>query len=228
MYRELLTRYDDRISPKIGHCDENGSVKACTDAYEAYMNGIEYPILGAAFDRCPDITTADIRETGRTPRNRYVRWLRRPDVKKAIGAMKSYTDSAGAEKLTKRAMVRETQNNSRETSLLTSNLADPRSLVSELSHVVKIGISVLIWTGDADYVSNWFVTLDVANAISWPKQFEFAAMHLRSYHFERAEKGTFKRVDNLEFVRVHRARQNVPFYRKCFIFDIVSNIHMLI
>lgn len=94
---------------------------------------------------------------------------------------------------------------------------DARSFLDELSAVVRAGIKVLIWTGDADYVSNWFGTSEVAHKIDWPGRDAFAAKDLEPYTVGGQEKASFKTQDNLTYMLVFGAGHQMTWYRKCIV-----------
>lgn len=54
----------------------------------------------------------------------------------------------------------------------------------------------------------------MADEIQWPGQKRFANQTLEPYTLDGMQKGTFKSLDNLIFMRIFEAGHNVPFYRK--------------
>jgi carboxypeptidase D len=80
--------------------------------------------------------------------------------------------------------------------------------------VVKSGINVLVWAGDADWICNWLGNYEVANAVDFSGQAEFSAKDLAPYTVNGAEKGLFKTVDNFSFLKVYGAGHEVPYYRE--------------
>ncbi|KAF4231793.1 hypothetical protein CNMCM6457_005092 [Aspergillus fumigatiaffinis] len=90
---------------------------------------------------------------------------------------------------------------------------NPRSFLSTLSDVVKSGINVIVWAGDADWICNWLGNYEVANAVDFPGQSKFKAKDLAPYTVNGVEKGTFKYVDNFSFLRMYEAGHEVPYYQ---------------
>lgn len=86
--------------------------------------------------------------------------------------------------------------------------------MDQLSTVIQAGVRVVIWTGDADYVSNWFGTTKVADTIEWAKQETFANQPMVPYTLNGEQKGTYKSLDNLISMRIFGAGHNTAFYRK--------------
>jgi carboxypeptidase D len=80
--------------------------------------------------------------------------------------------------------------------------------------VVKSGINVIVWAGDADWICNWLGNYEVANAVDFPGQSKFKAKGLAPYTVNGVEKGTFKYVDNFSFLRMYEAGHEVPYYRE--------------
>ncbi|KAI1077614.1 putative carboxypeptidase S1 [Whalleya microplaca] len=190
---ELLDHYDAKCKPAFDQCAATGTVDACVAAFNTYYTEIEYP-LTAAMSTNPNFVLADVRLSGLRPPTTHVAYLQRPDVQKALGARVNYTDNGGAEGFYKTG-------------------DDCRSFLSELSTVVQAGVKVLIWTGDADYVSNWLGTLRVADATEWAEQEAFARRTLDPYTLNGVQKGTYKSLNNFSFMRIFEAGHNVPFYQ---------------
>lgn len=95
-----------------------------------------------------------------------------------------------------------------------TNKVDPRSFLSTLSSVVKSGINVLVWAGDADWICNWLGNYEVANAVDFSGHAEFSTKDLAPYTVNGAEKGQFKTVNNFSFLKVYGAGHEVPYYRE--------------
>ncbi|KAI0000718.1 putative carboxypeptidase S1 [Xylariaceae sp. FL0662B] len=193
LYNELLSHYDKTCKPAFDQCAATGTADACVSAFTTYYKEIEYPLMDA-MNANPNFVLADVRLSGLRPPTTHVAYLQRPDVQKALGARVNYTDNGGAEGFFKTG-------------------DDPRSFLGQLSAVVRAGVRVLIWTGDADYVSNWIGTLRVADAAEWPGQEAFGSKTLDPYTLNGVQKGTFKSLENFSFVRVFEAGHNIPFYQ---------------
>lgn len=91
---------------------------------------------------------------------------------------------------------------------------DSRSFLSQLSTVVSSGVTTLIWSGDADWICNWFGDQAAAEAVSYPGQSQFQSLPLEPYTVNGNQSGTFKNVGGLSFLRVFGAGHEVPYYRK--------------
>ncbi|KAI8957971.1 putative carboxypeptidase S1 [Daldinia sp. FL1419] len=196
-YGELLTRYDTKCKAALDRCTSVGTTEACYAAWQSYMNEIEYPIIGVLNQDYPGFYLGDIRDPSLRAPTTHVEYLRRLDVQEALGVRVNFSETAGAAGFIYSG----------------DGMLDPRSFISQLSAVVQAGVRVLIWTGDADYVSNWLGTLKVANTIEWSGKERFSIQDMTPYTFRGTQKGTFKALDNLTFMRIFEAGHNVPFYQ---------------
>lgn len=91
---------------------------------------------------------------------------------------------------------------------------DDRSFLDTLSSVVQSGTPVLLWAGDADWICNYLGGQRVAEAVSYSGHAAFEQKVMEPYMVQGAQKGTYKAVDNLTFLRVFEAGHEVPYYRK--------------
>ncbi|KAI0839057.1 putative carboxypeptidase S1 [Hypoxylon sp. FL0890] len=191
---ELMLQYHTAVKPAIDKCAATDTVDDCFAAWDQYYMKIEFPMIAAMRGKSPDFYLGDIRDPYLRPPSTHVAYLQRADIQKALGAQVNYTDQAGP-------------------GGFISSGDDARSFLEELSTVVQSGVRVLIWTGDADYFCNWPGTLRVADAVGWPGQEPFGNQTLEPYTLNGVEKGTFKSLDNLIFMRIYEAGHNVPFYQ---------------
>ncbi|KAI0106617.1 putative carboxypeptidase S1 [Daldinia grandis] len=193
-YKELLTRYDTKCRPALDQCVDTGTNDACFAAWKSYMYEIEYPIIGVLNKGHPGFYLGDIRDPSLRAPSTHIAYLQRLDVQEALGAKVNYSEQAGA------------------AGFIYSG-DDARSSMTQLSAVVQAGVRVVVWTGDADYVSNWLGTLRVADSIEWPGKKTFANQDMKPYTLNGVQRGIFKSLDNLTFMRVFEAGHNVPFYQ---------------
>jgi len=180
--------------PLLKECSTTtGSNSACENAENTCYNDIEGPLSEVG-----DFDVYDIREPSDDPYppETYTAYLAKPSVTSAIGAKATYTECPDAP-YTK----------------FSNTGDDSRSFVDTLSTVVKSGIQVLIYAGDADWICNWFGGLAVANAIDYDGSSTFGSKAVESYTVSGASKGTFKTVDNLSWLRVFGAGHEVPYYK---------------
>ncbi|KAM0206330.1 hypothetical protein ACHAQI_008431 [Fusarium lateritium] len=194
LFEKLMTEYNTNIVPGLDKCDKTGTSEDCYAAYRAYLYYIEQPIQASTIRTYDDFVMADIQAGGARPPTGHVKYLQRADVQNAIGAMVKYRDTGNPFAI-----------------LRTGD--DAKSFLKELSRIVQEGIQVLIWAGDSDSVCNWVGTKRVAEAVEWSQQKTFSNQKLQPYTVDGKEKGSFKSVDNLHFVRVFDAGHNVWWYQ---------------
>lgn len=87
-----------------------------------------------------------------------------------------------------------------------------RSAIPNITTVLDNDVDVVIFTGDADCVCSWPGTLNVADALPLAHRAEFRDRKLERYDVDGVQKGAYKTVKNLSFIKVAGAGHNVPFY----------------
>ena len=191
-HTSYLNTYNSKCAPALAKCQSSGSNADCKASDSACYNSIEGPLSQTA-----DFDVYDIRAPSNDPNppETYATYLTRSDVVKAIGAQSTYQECPNAPYQKFAA----TGDNS-------------RSFLSQLSDVVKSGVTTVVWAGDADWICNWFGGLAAANAVAYAGQAAFQAKALASYTVNGAAAGTFKTVNNFSFLRVFGAGHEVPFY----------------
>ncbi|KAF2806525.1 putative carboxypeptidase S1 [Mytilinidion resinicola] len=192
-YNSYMSTYTSDCLPAIQSCASSGSNSACQNADNTCYQDIEGPLSEVG-----DFDVYDIREPSDDPYPpaTYQTYLTTSSVVKAIGAKSTYQECPSA-----------------PYNKFSSTGDNPRSFLATLSKVVQTGLPTLIWAGDADWICNWFGGLDVANAITYSGTSTFANKSLDPYTVEGTEKGTFKTVSNLSFLRVYGAGHEVPYYQ---------------
>ncbi|KAF1989946.1 putative carboxypeptidase S1 [Aulographum hederae CBS 113979] len=191
------TRYmnalNGRCKQLIDSCAVSEGRNGCAQAQQLCGAQIESPISYAN-----DFNVYDIRapRDDPNPPPTYTGYLQRPDVIKKIGAQSEYVDCSNP-----------------------ANFAfmgqgdQAKSILPALSRVVNSGVQTLIWSGDADWICNWYGNLDAANSIDYPGKAEFAAKELEPYMFNGKEVGTVKTVGNLSFLRLYDAGHEAMYYQ---------------
>ncbi|KAF4230986.1 hypothetical protein CNMCM6805_000509 [Aspergillus fumigatiaffinis] len=189
----LLSVYNSQCLPAIQKCAKTGTNADCRNADSVCYSNIEGPISNSG-----DFDVYDIRQPRNDPfpPQTYSTYLANADVVKAIGAQTKYQECPDGP-----------YNKFSQTG------DNPRSFLSTLSDVVKSGINVIVWAGDADWICNWLGNYEVANAVDFPGQSKFKAKDLAPYTVNGVEKGTFKYVDNFSFLRMYEAGHEVPYYQ---------------
>ncbi|PKS12992.1 hypothetical protein jhhlp_000333 [Lomentospora prolificans] len=195
---ELLSLYNETVVPSIDKCRATDSMEDCFGAYMTYLNDLEFRMLAAARETYGTVDIGDIRANPTRPNTQHIQYLQRPDIQEAVGGLTNYTDSGGAIGI-----------------VLSGDGKYPyaKSFTSELSDVVKAGVKVLIWTGDADYVCNYVGTQRIAESVEWSGQQVFTDAAMEPYTVNGIQKGEFKKLDNLNLARVYEAGHNLMWYQ---------------
>ncbi|KAB8078124.1 Alpha/Beta hydrolase protein [Aspergillus leporis] len=191
---KLLAANEKECIPAVRKCQQSQTDADCRNANSICGNAVESPIMESGVD----FDVYDVRAPSNDPNppSTYSDYLARPDVKKAIGARSNYeecADSPGAK------FGR------------TGDIA--RSTLPDLSEVIKAGVNVLVWAGDADYICNVDGSLAVADAVDFSGHEEFRSKALEPYKVNGKETGRFKSVDNFHFLSVYEAGHEVPYYQ---------------
>ncbi|KAI9741774.1 MAG: hypothetical protein M1834_000160 [Cirrosporium novae-zelandiae] len=85
--------------------------------------------------------------------------------------------------------------------------------LEDLSTLLKNGIRVSLYYGDADYICNWMGGEAASLAIDYPQAPEFAAAGYQTFLVNGTERGQVRQHGNLSFVRVFELGHMVPFYQ---------------
>ncbi|KAJ1851438.1 hypothetical protein LPJ73_003036 [Coemansia sp. RSA 2703] len=93
-----------------------------------------------------------------------------------------------------------------------------RSAVAALEFLLDARVPVLLYSGDADFICNWYGTLKVAKALQWQGQTKFRETRPVAWAWpaksgRRVDAGQLTQVDNLAFLRVYEAGHEVPYYQ---------------
>ncbi|KAI4165688.1 MAG: hypothetical protein LQ342_000630 [Letrouitia transgressa] len=192
-HTSYLNAYQSKCLPALQSCSSSGTNSACKNADSICYNSVEGPL-----SQTGDFDVYDIRAPSNDPNppETYVSYLQSSTVTKAIGAKSTYQECPNA-----------------PYQQFASTGDNPRSFLSQLSDVVKSGVTTVVWAGDADWICNWFGNQGAAEAVSWPGQATFKAKSLASYTVNGVAAGTFKSVNNFSFARIFGAGHEVPFYQ---------------
>ncbi|KAF2826062.1 putative carboxypeptidase S1 [Ophiobolus disseminans] len=185
--------FEDYCLPDLLLCNKTGSNFDCATADRACAAVVETPLYSMI-----DFDIYDIRKASNNnePPNDFLQYLKDPQVLKAIGAKKTFTECSS--EISRRFVA--TGDNS-------------RSYIDELSAVTSSNITVLLWAGDADYICNYVGVLAVANAVAYPGHAAFSAKPLLPFTVNGVQKGEYKTEGNLSFLKVWEAGHMVMYYQ---------------
>ncbi|KAJ2782752.1 hypothetical protein GGI15_002807 [Coemansia interrupta] len=150
------------------------------------------------------VSTYDVRPGARLVPDDYVEYLRSPEFAQAVGV----DDGVAYDEC------------SDDVFDAFSATADEvsRSAVASLEFLLDARVPVLLYSGDADFICNWYGTLRVARALKWRGQDAFAKAQPSAWAWptksgRRVDAGQLTQADNLAFLRVYEAGHEVPFYQ---------------
>ncbi|MCJ1433976.1 hypothetical protein MMC27_003341 [Xylographa pallens] len=130
------------------------------------------------------------------PYEYYVAYLNTPDVQAAIGAYQNYSEFSNAVGLAFQA----TGDDGRED-----------STIEDLGKLLAQNITVVMYTGDADYICNWLGTEAVSLLVPAPGF--SAAGYTNLTTSDGVVHGQVKQAGAFSFVRVYESGHEVPFYQ---------------
>ena len=84
------------------------------------------------------------------------------------------------------------------------------NLAAKVQAVLESGLSVLVYSGDKDFVCNWRGGEAWTNAVEWSGQEEFISATYKEWLVDGKSAGALKQYKNLKFLRVYEAGHMVP------------------
>ncbi|KAI9501475.1 Alpha/Beta hydrolase protein [Coemansia spiralis] len=163
---------------------------------DAYCNG--------ALNWTTPVNTYDVRPRARMVPDDYVSYLRTSEFVSAVGASPDLVYEECSDPVFDRFA-----GTSDEVS---------RSSLSALAYLLEQSVPVLLYTGDADFICNWYGTRAVAHALEWAGQERFRSAPARKWSWptksgKTIAAGEFWAADNLTVLRVYEAGHEVPYYQ---------------
>ncbi|KAJ2544896.1 hypothetical protein EV175_005854 [Coemansia sp. RSA 1933] len=180
------------------------SSQACAYA-DRYCNG--------ALNWTTLANTYDVREGARSPPDDYVDYLRTSEFAAAVGANPDIVYTECSDPVFDRFA-----STSDEVS---------RSAMASMEFILDRGVPLLLYTGDADFICNWYGTMLVARALQWHGNVAFrnnapvAWTYPEEFSGTPIEGGQLWTAENLSFLRVYQAGHEVPYYQP------QASLHML-
>lgn len=174
-------------------CYENGSDETCNGADQFCLNNVEY-IYDNNLNRDED----DLRYIAPDPfpPEYYVDYLNTPHVQAAIGAFVNYTEFSAATEMA-----------------FTSTGDDDRQIgaVAAVKRILDSNVTLIMYTGDADYTCNWLGGQAVAHEINATGFAEAGFANISSA--DGRVKGQVRQAGTYAFVRIYDSGHEVPFYQ---------------
>ncbi|KAH8815737.1 putative serine carboxypeptidase [Xylogone sp. PMI_703] len=126
----------------------------------------------------------------------YVDYLNTPEVLAAIGAFQNYTEGSNSVG----AAFGSTGDDARED-----------GTVAAVQTLIKQGVYVTLYTGDADYICNWIGTQAVADEIAAPHYTNAGFVNITTS--DGVVHGQVKQASHFAYVRIFESGHEVPFYQ---------------
>ncbi|KAJ1965480.1 hypothetical protein GGI12_000752 [Dipsacomyces acuminosporus] len=93
-----------------------------------------------------------------------------------------------------------------------------RSATSSLEYILEQRIPVLLYSGDGDFICNWYGTAAVAQSLNWHGREKLLRSKMTKWHrpdnsTSDVEAGQYAAVENFTFLRIYEAGHEVPYYQ---------------
>ncbi|KAJ2777880.1 hypothetical protein H4R18_004920 [Coemansia javaensis] len=150
------------------------------------------------------VSTYDVRRNATMVPDDYVAYLRTPAFKDAVGASANIDYVECSDPVFDRFTA--------------SSDAMSRSAKASLEFVLDRGVPVLLYSGDADYICNWYGTVDFIRALDWHGKSALADSPVAPWAWpaqsgDAIPAGQFVTAGNFTFLRVYEAGHEVPYYQ---------------
>eukprot|EP01066_Platyproteum_vivax_P016382 Platyproteum_vivax@DN7102_c0_g1_i4.p1 len=84
------------------------------------------------------------------------------------------------------------------------------SMLHAVSEILASGVRVIVYSGDQDYICNWYGGLAWVNAVVFDGSGEFGKKEMTPWMMNGKEVGRAKKVNNFSFIRIYDAGHMVP------------------
>ncbi|PWN31842.1 alpha/beta-hydrolase [Meira miltonrushii] len=179
---------------QIRQCYSTGRDDVCSQADDFCSDHVEMP-----YDVISGRDEYDMRELTPDPfpYEDYVNYLNTPNVLKAIGAFTNYTESS---------------NYVGGTFTVTGDDARESMTIKDLRKLLKAGITVTLWAGDAGYICNYIGGLKVAELVHHEGFDEAGFTDLKTP--DHKIHGSVRQSGLFSFTRIYQAGHQTAFYSK--------------
>ncbi|OLN87696.1 Carboxypeptidase S1 [Colletotrichum chlorophyti] len=187
---EIEKAYEKNCVPAMMKCTTlEGNNDACIAADNSCYDAVEGRIENATTFNVYDIRAKD----DKFPAGTYKDYIQKPEVFKAIGAKSAYQECSEP-----------------VYDKFESTGDGQRSYLDKILDVRNKGVQVLLWAGDSDFICNYLGNYNVAKRIGGE---EFEKAELKDFVLNGKEKGEYKTIKNLSWLRVYEAGHEVPAYQ---------------
>jgi carboxypeptidase C (cathepsin A) len=77
-------------------------------------------------------------------------------------------------------------------------------------------VKIVLYSGDADYICNWFGGEAVSLAVNYTHAAEFRATGYAPFVVDGTEYGAVREKGNSDFVRIYESGDQVPYFQRRF------------
>eukprot|EP01119_Soliformovum_irregulare_P019398 TRINITY_DN612_c0_g1_i1.p1 TRINITY_DN612_c0_g1~~TRINITY_DN612_c0_g1_i1.p1 ORF type:complete len:443 (-),score=117.82 TRINITY_DN612_c0_g1_i1:41-1369(-) len=96
------------------------------------------------------------------------------------------------------------------------------NMEAHIPNILKSNTSVLVYSGELDYICNWKGGEAWTNAVNWPEQAQFNSTSYSTWSVNGKPAGSVKNAKNLTFLRVANAGHMVPLDQPANALDMLS------
>ena len=175
------------------YCKSSGINEICAAGDLFCANQVE-----SIYDNVLNRDEYDVRELQPDPfpYTFYVQYLNSPEVQSAIGAYQNFSEYSS----TVGTAFATTGDDGREV-----------NTVEDMGKLLEQGITVMMYTGDADYNCNWLGGEVVSNEVNAPGFSSAGYVNITTS--DKIVHGQVKQAGAFSFVRIYNAGHEVPFYQ---------------
>lgn len=183
---------EGNCTDQLIECKASGDDQVCSDA-DNFCYGAE-----VIYDDVSGRDEYDMRylTPDPFPYEFYVKYLNSPKVLAAIGAYTNFSEFSGAVG---------------ENFGLTGDDGRDMRTVEDMQKLLKAGVNVVLYAGDADYICNWLGVEAVAGVVGAPHWEKAGYVNLTTS--DGIVHGQVKQAGKFSFTRVYESGHEVPFYQ---------------
>ncbi|CAI6339599.1 unnamed protein product [Periconia digitata] len=186
---KIMKDYKTKCEPLLAACKKTDKDEDCSKADDACYPTVEEPLEEVRE------WVYDVRGNKYKPSVAYKEWLKKSA--KEVGALVEFSGNLG-----------ETNDIFNR---FTSTGDTARSMMSQLSEVVKANIPTLLWVGDQDALTTYIGVREVAEAVVHGGQAAFKKKVPGKWTVKGKEQGLFKTQGKLSYLQLKNAGHNVQF-----------------
>ena len=191
---------------RIRTCYTNGTNEQCSTAGDVCYDGIQ-----KQYEKSSGRDTYDIRYLNPSPfpPSFFIQYLNTPKVQKAIGAHTNFS------KVSQTVL---------DAFLQTGDDARGLTGLEDMRNLVRRGVSVTLYYGDSDFLSNWMGGEAVADALDIDGYDKAGYVDIQSS--DRVVHGQVKQAGLFSFVRVYESGHMVPIFQPLLSLEMLQRVSL--